>query len=80
MKGSNISKKGKITPHQNVKRSKGSILLPFTEVSMNIHLLATLFAIGLGLLVLTTNKIFKLVAVRQPILVETRPIVYRRRP
>jgi hypothetical protein len=47
---------------------------------MNIHLLATLFAIGLGLLVLTTNKIFKLVAVRQPILVETRPIVYRRRP
>lgn len=46
---------------------------------MNIPLIATLSLIGLGILAFLASRLQK-VMVRQPILIENRQIVYRRKP
>jgi hypothetical protein len=70
---------GKNRSTQVVKRSKITNPKPFSEVNMNVHLIAALSAIGLGIMAFLAHRITR-VAARKPILIENRRIVYRRRP
>ena len=74
-----IKEKGKNRPIQAVRRSNANNEKPTMEVPMNIPLIASLSLIGLGVLAFLANRLQK-VMVRQPILIEKRQIVYRRKP
>ena len=49
------------------------------EIHMNIPMITTISVISLGLLAFVANRIMK-VAAQQPILIERRQIIYKRRP
>jgi len=84
MKGLNFLKrtrwtKSKIGLVQEVKRSKLTIEKPILEAPMNVPMITTLSVIGIGILALLATR-FQKAAARQPILIEKRQIIYRRRP
>ena len=61
---------------QNLRQTNGS---PLQERKMNAPIIAVLSILGLGILG-TLALIISKVPATKPILIEKRPIVYRRRP
>ena len=68
---------GKIGLPHVVNKANKTVAKPITEVFMNINMIATLTAFGLGIAVFLAHRINNRMA-RQPILIENRRILYKR--
>ncbi len=69
--------RGKNNPSHGVNKSNQPGATSFSEVHMNINMIAALTAFGLGILVFLARRIINNLA-RQPILIETLRILYKR--
>ena len=75
----NLSKWRKEMPNQDVQNLRQKDRSPLQERKMNAPITAVLSILGLGILGTLALIIYKVPATK-PILIEKRPIVYRRRP
>ena len=75
----NLSKWRKKQSGQDVSIVRQKDRLPLKERKMNAPIIAVLSFLGLGILGTLALIIYKVPATK-PILIEKRPIIYRRRP